>query len=76
MVLFERVQIENGRKQQFHLKYCNMLIDDEPLLKGSIDDLNNANKYEEAAEKEDDDDEDDNINIDPNINIDASNDDE
>jgi hypothetical protein len=46
-----------------------MLIDDEPLLKGSIDDLNNANKYEEAAEKEDDD-EDDNINIDPNISID------
>ncbi len=52
-----------------------MLIDDEPLLKGSIDDLNNANKYEEAAEKEDDD-EDDNINIDPNISIDASNNDE
>jgi hypothetical protein len=48
-----------------------MLIDDEPLLKGSIDDLNNANKYEEVAEKEDD-----NISIDPNISIDASNNDE
>ncbi len=43
-----------------------MLIDDDPLLKGSIDDLKNANKYEEAAaDKEDDD-----------INIDTSNDDE
>jgi hypothetical protein len=46
-------------------KYCNMLIDDDPLLKGSIDDLKNANKYEEAADKEDDD-----------ISIDTSNDDE
>ncbi len=42
-----------------------MLIDDDPLLKGSIDDLKNANKYEEAADKEDDD-----------ISIDTSNDDE
>jgi hypothetical protein len=50
-------------------KYCNMLIDDDPLLKGSIDDLKNANKYEEADEKEDDDEDDD-------INIDTSNDDE
>ncbi len=46
-----------------------MLIDDGPLLKGSIDDLKNANKYEEADEKEDDDEDDD-------INIDTSNDDE
>jgi hypothetical protein len=42
-----------------------MLIADDALLKGSIDYLKNANKYEEAADKEDDD-----------INIDTSNDDE
>jgi hypothetical protein len=30
-----------------------MLIDDDPLLKGSIDVLKNANKYEEAADKKD-----------------------
>ena len=42
-----------------------MLIDDDSLLEGSINDLKTANKYEEAAEKENDD-----------INIDASNDDE
>jgi hypothetical protein len=36
-----------------------MLIYDNPLLQGSIDDLKNANKYEEVAEKEDDDDEED-----------------
>ena len=42
-----------------------MLIDDDLLLEGSIDDLKNVNKYEEAAEKEDDD-----------INIGISNDDE
>ncbi len=36
-----------------------MLIDDDPLLGGSIDNLPNENKYEEAAEQEDDDGEDD-----------------
>lgn len=35
-----------------------MLINDDPLLKGSIDDLKNAD------EKENDDDKDDDINID------------
>jgi hypothetical protein len=45
-------------------KYCNMLIDDDALLKGSIDDIKNADRYEEADEKEDDDKEDDAINID------------
>jgi hypothetical protein len=46
-------------------KYCNMLIDDDDaLLKGSIDDIKNADRYEESDEKEDDDKEDDAINID------------
>jgi hypothetical protein len=45
-----------------------MLIDDDPLLKGSIDDLKNADEYSEADEKENDDEDDD-------INIDASKDD-
>ena len=47
-------------------KYCNILIDDDPLLKGSIDNLKNPNKYEEDAEDDDDED----------INIDTSDDDE
>jgi hypothetical protein len=46
-------------------KYCNVLIDDDALLKGSINVIKNANRYEEVEDKEDDD-----------INIDALNDNE
>jgi len=42
-----------------------MLIDDDPLLEGTIDDIKNADRYEEADEKQDD-----------NINTDALNDNE
>ncbi len=38
-------------------KYCNMLIDDDPL-KRIIDFLKNADKYEVSADKDDDDEDD------------------
>src|SRR5262249_36504061 len=40
------------RKMISHIhKYCNMFVDDDPLLRGSIDDIKNADRYEEADKK-------------------------
>jgi hypothetical protein len=52
------------KKISYTHKCCNMLIDDDPLLKRTIDDIKNAYTYEETDEKEVDDDEDDDINTD------------
>ncbi|CAF1367408.1 unnamed protein product, partial [Didymodactylos carnosus] len=58
----EGVSADMVRKMISHThKYCNMLIDDL-LLKGTIDDIKNADGYKQADEKEEDDDEDDDIN--------------
>lgn len=46
------------RKMILHAhEYCNMLIHDDPLLEGSINNIKNTDKYEKE-------DEDDDINID------------
>ena len=51
-------------------KYCNMLIHDDSVLGGSINNLKNADKLEEADEKEEEDeDEDDDVNMDVLDNI-------
>ncbi len=62
----EGISEEMVRKMISHThKYCNMRIDDDPLLEGTIDDIKNADRYEEADEKQDD-----------NISTDALNDNE
>ncbi|CAF1341880.1 unnamed protein product [Rotaria sp. Silwood1] len=67
----EGVSTEMVRKMILHAhKYCNMLIDDDPLLEGSIDRIKNGNKCEEVDEKEEDEDEDDDINMDSLDNVD------
>ena len=46
--------------------FCDMLINDNPLLKGSVNNIKNVKDYEEVEEvdeKEEDEDEDDDINI-------------
>jgi len=43
-------------------KYCDMLINDDTLLEGSINNIKNAKDYEGIDEKEEKD-EDDDINI-------------
>jgi len=44
-------------------KYCDMLINDDPLLKGSINNIKNVKDSEGIDEKEEDEDENDDINI-------------
>ncbi len=62
----EGISEEMVRKMISHThKYCNMCIDDDPLLERTIDDIKSADRYEEADEKQDD-----------NINTDALNDNE
>ena len=46
-----------------------MLVHDDPVLAGSINNIKNADKYEIADEKEEDENEDDDINMDPLDNI-------
>ncbi|CAF4647571.1 unnamed protein product, partial [Rotaria sp. Silwood2] len=61
----EGVSSKMVKKMILHThKYCNMLIDDDCWLKGSIDNLKNVDQYEEADEDAEDDDEDDDINMD------------
>jgi hypothetical protein len=48
-------------------KYCDMLINDDTLLEGSINNIKNAEDYEGMDEKEEKD-EDDDINIEANDN--------
>jgi len=51
-------QTDMLRKMILHAhEYCNMLIHDDPLLEGSINNIKNTDKYEKE-------DEDDDINID------------
>jgi hypothetical protein len=50
-------------------KYCNILIKDDPLLEGSINNIKNAKAYEGIDEKEEDADDDNNINIEADDNI-------
>ncbi|CAF4169567.1 unnamed protein product [Rotaria sordida] len=44
-------------------KYCDMLINGDPLLEGSISNIKNAKDYVGAYEEEEDEHEDDDINI-------------
>ncbi|CAF0833932.1 unnamed protein product [Rotaria sp. Silwood1] len=61
----EGVSSEMVRKMILHThKYCNMLIDDDCWLEGSIDNLKNVDQYEEADEDAEDEDEDNDINMD------------
>jgi hypothetical protein len=46
-----------------------MLINDDPLLEGSINSIKNADQYKEANEKEEDEDEDNDINMDTSDKI-------
>ena len=59
----EGVSTEMVRKMIDHAhKYCDMFINDDPVLEGSINNLKNAKNYEGAYEQEEDEDEDDDIN--------------
>ncbi|CAF2367420.1 unnamed protein product [Rotaria sp. Silwood2] len=62
----EGISTEMVRNMIAHThKYCDMLIDDDPLLEGSINNLKNAKNYEE--EENEDEADDINIEIDDNI---------
>ncbi|CAF0988435.1 unnamed protein product [Rotaria sordida] len=50
-------------------KYCDLLIDDNPLLERSINNLKNVKNYEGAYEEEENEDEADDINIEIDDNI-------
>ena len=66
----ERVSARMIRKMTPHAhKYCGMLINDDPLLKGSINSIKNAKDYEGVYEEEDDEDDADDINIEVDSNM-------
>ncbi|CAF1031452.1 unnamed protein product [Didymodactylos carnosus] len=52
-----------GRKRKEVTTSIQALVNDDPVLKGSINNLKNADKYEKAGKQEDDEDDDD-INMD------------
>ncbi|CAF1041025.1 unnamed protein product [Rotaria sordida] len=66
----EGISIEMVRNMIAHAHtYCDILIDDDPLLEGSINNLKNVKNYEEAYEEEENEDEADDINIEIDDNI-------
>ena len=66
----EGVSAEMARKMIVHAhKYCDVLLNDDPLLEGSINNIKNAKNYEGIDEKEEDEDENDDITIEADDNI-------
>ncbi|CAF1471020.1 unnamed protein product, partial [Didymodactylos carnosus] len=60
----EGISTEMVRNMISHAhKYCDIFINNDPQLEGSIINLKNVKDYEEIYEKEQDEDEDDDINI-------------
>ncbi|CAF1557230.1 unnamed protein product [Didymodactylos carnosus] len=52
-----------GRKRKEVITSVQAMVNDDPVLEGSINNLKNADKYEEADKQEEDQDDDD-INMD------------
>ncbi len=62
--VFIMVASERSRKMTSNAhKYYDILINDDPMLEESINNIKNADNYEEVGEKEDDEDKDGEINM-------------
>ncbi len=68
--VFIMVASERSRKMTPHAhKYYDILINDDPMLEESINNIKNADNYEEVGEKEDDEDKDGEINMNAEASI-------